>query len=406
MLYTLYDWHQTALTPFRLAALAGQHIFSNPILPFADTRMVRSAAAACEMFERATRRYEKPAFGLDSTVIDGKTVGVAEEVALHDTFCRLLHFRRDVARDDPKVLLVAPMSGHFATLLRGTVAALLPDHDVYVTDWADAGQVPRLHGHFGLDDYVDHVVTYLQMLGPGASVIAVCQPSVPVMGAVALMAADDDPCQPAAMVLMGGPIDTRINPTEVNAFATRHSIHWFESAVITPVPYGYPGVGRNVYPGFLQLTGFMSMNIDRHFGAHMRMFNHLIKGDGDSADAHRRFYDEYMSVMDLTAEFYLETVEVVFQHHALPRGRWRSRDRLVEPAAIEKTALLTVEGELDDISAVGQTKAAHALCTGLPAARRAHHEQKNVGHYGIFNGRRWREAICPRVRDFIRANAA
>ncbi len=405
MLYTLYDWHQTALTPFRLAALAGQHMLANPILPFADTRMVRSAAAAFEMFERATRRYEKPEFGLDTTEINGKSVAVAEEIVSADSFCRLLHFKRDTKRKDPKVLVVAPMSGHYATLLRGTVAALLPGHDVYITDWLDAGQVPRLQGHFGLDDYVDHVIDYLRLVGPGANVVAVCQPSVPVMGAVSLMAAENDPCQPSTMTLMGGPIDTRINPTEVNKFATAHSLHWFESAVVTQVPYGYPGVGRNVYPGFLQLTGFMSMNMDTHFGAHMRMFQHLIQGDGDSADAHRTFYDEYMSVMDLTAEFYLETVDVVFQRHLLPKGEWVSRNRPIEPKAIEKTALLTIEGERDDISAVGQTKAAHELCTGLPKAKHAHYEQKDVGHYGIFNGRRWREEICPRVGDFIRANA-
>lgn len=404
MLYTLYDWHQTALTPFRLAALAGQHMLANPILPFADTRMVRSAAAAFEMFERATRRYEKPEFGLDTTEINGKSVAVAEEIVSADSFCRLLHFKRDTRRKDPKVLVVAPMSGHYATLLRGTVAALLPGHDVYITDWLDAGQVPRLQGHFGLDDYVDHVIDYLRLVGPGANIVAVCQPSVPVMGAVSLMAAENDPCQPSTMTLMGGPIDTRINPTEVNKFATAHSLHWFESAVVTQVPYGYPGVGRAVYPGFLQLTGFMSMNMDTHFGAHMRMFQHLIQGDGDSADAHRTFYDEYMSVMDLTAEFYLETVDVVFQRHLLPKGKWVSRNRPIEPKAIEKTALLTIEGERDDISAVGQTKAAHELCTGLPKAKHAHYEQKDVGHYGIFNGRRWREEICPRVGDFIRAH--
>ncbi|MEQ8697912.1 MAG: polyhydroxyalkanoate depolymerase, partial [Bauldia litoralis] len=263
---------------------------------------------------------------------------------------------------------------------------------------------PRLQGHFGLDDYVDHVIDYLRLVGPGANIVAVCQPSVPVMGAVSLMAAENDPCQPSTMTLMGGPIDTRINPTEVNKFATAHSLHWFESAVVTQVPYGYPGVGRAVYPGFLQLTGFMSMNMDTHFGAHMRMFQHLIQGDGDSADAHRTFYDEYMSVMDLTAEFYLETVDVVFQRHLLPKGEWVSRNRPIEPKAIEKTALLTIEGERDDISAVGQTKAAHELCTGLPKAKHAHYEQKDVGHYGIFNGRRWREEICPRVGDFIRAH--
>jgi poly(3-hydroxybutyrate) depolymerase len=281
------------------------------------------------------------------------------------------------------------------------VRELLRDHDVYVTDWIDARTVPVHEGRFDLDDYVDTVARFLRFLGPGTHVVAVCQPSVPVLAAAALMAAAEDPCRPASLTLMGGPIDSRANPTRVNDFALRHPLSWFEHAVITRVPFGFPGVGRRVYPGFLQLSGFMSMNMDRHFGAHMRMFEHLIVGDGDSAEQHRRFYDEYMSVMDMTAEFYLQTVDLVFQRHALPKGEWVSRGRKVEPAAIRDIALFTVEGELDDISAPGQTLAAHALCAELPKKRRDHMVAEGVGHYGIFNGRRWRETIYPRVRDFI-----
>jgi len=402
MLYSMYDWQLAAFAPLRAVAVAGQNILTNPDLPFNESRFFRSVAASCELFERVTRRYEKPAWGLDQTRIGGKPVGVSEEIVSELPHCNLLHFKRDIDRDDPKVLIVAPMSGHHATLLRGTVAAMLPDHDVYITDWIDAGRVPVSQGRFDLDDYVDYVITFLQDLGPGAHVVAVCQPSVPVMGAVSLMAGDNDPCQPASMTLMGGPIDTRNNPTKVNDFAKRHSLGWFERSVIARVPFGYEGFNRRVYPGFLQLTGFMSMNIDRHFGAHLQLFDHLIRGDGDSAAAHRKFYDEYMSVMDMTAEFYLQTVDIVFQRHALPKGEWVSRGRPIEPSAIRKTALLTVEGELDDISAVGQTFAAHKLCSGIPEDRRKHILQEKVGHYGIFNGRRWRELIYPQVRDFIR----
>lgn len=407
MLYSLYDWQLAAFAPMRTMAVAGRNFLTNPDFPFTESRFFRGVAASCELFERVTRRYEKPEWGLDRTRIDGAWASVTEEIVESRSHCNLLHFKRDPIgsgdRDDPKVLVVAPMSGHHATLLRGTVAALLPDHDVYIADWIDAGRVPVSQGRFDLDDYVDHVIAFLQRLGPGAHVIAVCQPSVPVLGAVSLMAADGDPCQPASMTLMGGPVDTRNNPTKVNEFAKRHRLGWFERSVIARVPFGYEGFNRRVYPGFLQLTGFMSMNFDRHFGTHLKLFGHLIRGDGDSAAAHRKFYDEYVSVMDMTAEFYLQTVDIVFQRHALPKGEWVSRGRRIEPSAIAKTALLTVEGELDDISSVGQTRAAHELCSGIPPDRRRHILQADVGHYGIFNGRRWRETICPQVRDFIRA---
>ncbi len=392
------------MAPFRLMATAGQQMFSNPAFPVAHTRYGRSVAAACELFERSTRRYLKPAFGLDHTMIGREVVAVEEEEVFETGFCVLRRFRRAVRQDDPKVLLVAPLSGHFATLLRGTVAALLPDHDVYVTDWKDASQVSLAKGHFDLDDYIDDVARFLQVIGPGTHVIAVCQPSVPVLAAVSLMAADGDAAAPRSMVLMGGPVDTRVNPTKVNDLAENRPIEWFERTVISSVPVPYPGAMRRVYPGFLQLSGFMTMNLDRHIGAHMQMFEHLVQGDGESAAAHRRFYDEYMSVMDLPAEYYLQTVRTVFQEHALPRGTMVSRGRAIEPGAITKTALLTVEGEFDDISGLGQTRAAQDLCTGIPAGRRRHHEQAGAGHYGIFNGKRWRGEIYPVVRDFIRAN--
>jgi poly(3-hydroxybutyrate) depolymerase len=405
MLYHLYDWHHAAWEPMRLFVQAGQRLFSHPALPFSYTGMGRTAAAVCEMVERGTRRYAKPVVGLEHTTIDGDMVAVVEETVLEKTFCKLKHFRRATKRKDPRLLIVAPLSGHHATLLRGTVQALLPDHDVYITDWLNASDVPLKDGAFDLDDYIDYVIDFLRHIGPGANVMAVCQPSVPVLAAVSLMSAAGDPATPASMTMMGGPIDTRKNPTKVNDVATGRSLDWFERTVIAAVPPGHSGAGRRVYPGFLQLSGFMSMNIDRHVGAQFRMFHHLIQGDGESAAGHRRFYDEYMSVMDLPAEFYLQTIETVFQEHALPRGTMASRNRKVEPSKIAKTALLTIEGELDDISGLGQTRAAHDLCTGLPAERHRHYEAKGVGHYGIFNGRRWREDIMPRVRTFIRESA-
>lgn len=405
MLYTLYDLHLAAWEPVRQLARAGEALFSHPGLPFTYTQSGRAAAAMCEMFERGTRRYRKPEFGIDTVTVDGRELPVHEEAVLEEPFCTLLHFRHEGAQKKPRLLIVAPLSGHFATLLRGTVRALLPMHDVYITDWTDASEVPIVHGAFDLDDYIDQVIVHLEHLGPGTHVMAVCQPSVPVLAAVACMSADNHPCVPRSMTLMGGPIDTRANPTQVNELATSRPLEWFERSVISRVPFGYEGAGRRVYPGFLQLTGFMSMNLDRHLGAHMKLYEHLVEGDGDGADAHKRFYDEYLSVMDLPAEYYLQTIKTVFQDHALPEGKMTHRGRPIDLNVIKKTALMTVEGELDDISGVGQTKAAHALCGGIPSTRKRHHEQPKTGHYGIFNGRKWREVIMPKVADFIRASA-
>ena len=322
-------------------------------------------------------------------------------------FCNLIHFERalpDHYRQHPKLLIVAPMSGHYATLLRGTVEAFLPNHDVYITDWVDARMVPLALGAFDLDDYIDYLISILHYLGGDTNMVAVCQPSVPVLAAVSLMEARNDPYSPNTMALMGGPIDTRVNPTAVNTLAEQRGIEWFRRNVIAQVPFPNPGMMRDVYPGFLQLSGFMSMNLDRHLGAHREMFGHLVRGDGDSAQKHREFYDEYLAVMDLAAEFYLQTVDTVFVRHALPKGEMMHRQTPVDPSCIRTTALLTVEGEKDDISGVGQTEAAHRLCTGIPAERKAHHLQLGVGHYGVFNGSRFRSEIAPRIADFISSN--
>ena len=402
-LYQAYELNRRIAQPVRLWANALEQIYSSPYNPWSDTWFGKSMAASAEIVARLTQNYGKPKFGLATTEVEGTKVAVNEEILLRKPFGQLLRFRRDTTAKHPKVLVVAPMSGHFATLLRGTVEALLPEHDVHITDWIDAREVPLSEGNFDLDDYIDYIVEFCRYLGPNLHVIAVCQPSVPVMGAASLMAHARDPRQPASITLMGGPIDTRISPTVPNDLAMRNSMMWFRQNVISTVPLSYPGALRRVYPGFLQLTSFISMNLDRHVNAHMRQFEHLIKGDDDNADGHRQFYDEYLAVMDLTAEFYLQTIQVVFKEHLLPRGVWVSRGRPIEPARIE-TALMTVEGELDDISGLGQTKAAHVLTPNIPGARKVHWEQPRVGHYGIFNGRKWREQIMPRVRDFIRAN--
>jgi len=404
MLYAAYQAHADVLAPVRLMAEAARGWLTHPWPLVGGHPAVRGLAAACELLSRAGMTHEPPAFSLRETTVAGKTVGVHVESVSQNPFCSLLHFRKESAPEQPRVLVVAPLSGHFPTLLRGTVQALLPDHDVYITDWHNARNIPLLHGRFDLDDYIDYVISDLRTLGPGAHVIAVCQPSVPVLAAVSLMAAAGDPAQPASMVLMGGPIDTRANPTAVSAFGERHSLDWFERHVISTVPARYPGAFRRVYPGFLQLIGFVSMNLDRHVSAHTDLFRHLVQGDGESARATKAFYDEYLSVMDLPADFYLQTVKRVFHNHALAVGQFVSRGRPVEPNAIESTALLCVEGEYDDICAVGQTKAALELCTGIPASWKDYHLQPKVGHYGVFNGRRWREEILPKVRDFIRAN--
>jgi poly(3-hydroxybutyrate) depolymerase len=405
MLYYAYEFQRQLARPVRLWANALEQFYSSPYNPLADTWFGKSVAASAEIVARLTQNYAKPEFGLKTTQVGNETVAVNQEILLRKPFCQLLHFHRDTPQRHPKVLVVAPMSGHFATLLRGTVEALLPEHDVHITDWMDAREVPIDKGNFDLDDYVDYIVEFCRYLGPDVHVIAVCQPSVPVMAAAALMAEAKDPRQPKSITLMGGPIDTRLSPTTPNDLAMRNSMMWFRQNVISTVPFNYPGALRRVYPGFLQLTSFISMNLDRHINAHMRQFEHLVKGDDDSADSHRAFYDEYLAVMDLTAEFYLQTIEVVFKEQQLARGTWVSRGRKIDPSFIE-TALMTVEGELDDISGVGQTKAAHALTPNIPGARHVHWEQPRVGHYGIFNGRKWREQIMPRVRDFIRDNDA
>lgn len=408
MLYHLYDMQHAALTPARLSAEVARTLYQNPFNPLSYTQVGRVMAASAEMFERVTRKFGRPVFELPTTTIDGKTVNIAEENIIELPFCNLLHFDRKVKRNDPKVLVVAPLSGHYSTLLRGTVQALLPHHDVYITDWADARQVPMSQGRFNLDDCIAYLIQFIEHLGPDVHVIAVCQPAVPVMAAVALMNAANNPKSPLSMTLMGGPVDTRISPTAVTEMAEERPLSWFEKTVITDVPFYYPGAYRKVYPGFVQLSGFMSMNMDRHVGAHMNFFKHLIQGDGEGAEGHRKFYNEYLAVMDLPAEFYLQTVDTVFQRQLLPKGLMKWRDPVTEklhdvlPSKINKTALLTIEGELDDISAHGQTTAAHTICTSLPANKQFHHFQENVGHYGIFNGRRWREQIMPRIRHMIR----
>jgi poly(3-hydroxybutyrate) depolymerase len=406
VLYQYYELQRASLEPIRLAASGALSVLDMPGNFWRETPIGRITAATLDHFTHNTKNFTKPSFGHTATCINGQTVAVTEEIIDRSPWCDLLHFRRDIDRpSDPTLLIVAPLSGHYATLLRGTVEAFLPDHDVYITDWANARDVPLSAPDFDLDDYVDHIIAFLQLLGPRTHVLAVCQPAVPVTMATALMNADADPASPASITLIGGPIDTREAPTEVNSFAKRHSLDWFRRRVIHSVPFGHAGFLRRVYPGFLQLAGFMAMNLDRHMEAHWQMFHHLVEGDGESLASKRAFYEEYKSVMDMPADYYLQTISAVFQDHLLPRGLMESRGRLVEPRAITRTALLTVEGERDDISGIGQTRAAHALCTGLDASMKQHHEQAGVGHYGLFNGRRFREEIKPLIADFIRRHA-
>jgi poly(3-hydroxybutyrate) depolymerase len=404
-MYWLYEMGHAALDPVRAFADATRLYYRNPVNPFAHTTYGKSIAATMELFERVTRRYGRPDWQIESTTIGGERVPVHINVVWERPFCQLLHFERAFTRvprrPQPKLLIVAPMSGHYATLLRGTVEAFLHNHDVYITDWRSARMVPLAEGRFDLDDYIDYVVSMLHMLGGDVHVIAVCQPSVPVMAAISLMETNEDPYVPHSIVLMGGPIDTRINSNAVNKLAESRGIDWFRSHVITKVPFPHPGFMRDVYPGFLQLHGFVSMNLDRHIEAHRNLFRHLVKGDGDSAQMHREFYDEYLAVMDLAAEFYLQTVDTVFIRHALPKGEMIHRGRRVNPSQIKRVALMTVEGEHDDISAVGQTEAAQRLCVNIPADKKAHYLQPGVGHYGVFNGSRFRAEIAPRIADFV-----
>ncbi|MFG1421949.1 polyhydroxyalkanoate depolymerase [Roseixanthobacter liquoris] len=404
-LYWMYEMTHAALNPSRALADASRMFFANPMNPASHTTAGKSMAAGFELFERTTRRYGKPEWGITHTMVSGMKVPVHINPVWSRPFCRLLHFSRAFEypprRPQPKLVIVAPMSGHYATLLRGTVEAFLPTHDVYITDWADAKMVPLAEGRFGLDDYVDYLISIFRSFGGDCHVLAVCQPAVPVLMAVARMEDEQDPNAPRSMILMGGPIDTREAPTAVNRLAMDKGIEFFRRNVITTVPWAHPGAMRQVYPGFLQLTGFMSMNLDRHVQAHYELFRNLVKGDGEPAGKHREFYDEYLAVMDLSADFYLETVEKGFITHALPKGEMTHRGHLVRPEAVRTVALMTVEGEKDDISGVGQTLAAHRLCANIPQDKRAHYLQPGVGHYGVFNGSRFRSEIAPRISDFI-----
>ena len=390
MLYSLYEAQHMALAPMRFWAEWTRGVFGHPFSPLAHWPLSRRVAASSDLFLRVTERYEKPDWQLDDVEV---------EVAQHKPFCNLVHFKQATPKKH-KVLVVAPLSGHHATLLRDTVRSLLAEHDVWITDWINARLVPLTDGPFHLDDYVEYVRDWIKLLSPDLHVVSVCQPTVPVLAAISLMAAKGE-AQPRTMIMMGGPIDARRSPTAVNNLARKKPFSWFKNNVVHRVPPKYPGYMRWVYPGFLQHMGFVAMNPDRHLNAHWEYFNHLLEGDGESADAHRRFYDEYNAVLDLPAEYYLDTVKTVFQEFALPKGRMFVRGELVRPQTIRDAALLTIEGELDDISGNGQTEAAHALCLNIPRERRAHFLAKGVGHYGIFSGRRWREVVFPQVREFI-----
>jgi poly(3-hydroxybutyrate) depolymerase len=409
MLYALSEFGYYASTPWRFAARAARDFWSAPANPAANTEFGRNAYAAADLFANVTRRYGKPQWRIDSTEINGQTVRVTPTTTWSSPWVNLVHFARsrtDMRKAgkrtlDPTVLIVAPLSGHYATLLRGTVETFLPDHEVYITDWANARQVPLLEGRFDFHDYIDAIRDMLTALGARAHVVAVCQPGPPVMAAACLMAEDEDEARPASMTFMGSPIDARLSPTVTNHLAEQRPFAWFETNMIHTVPPPYPGALRRVYPGFVQLYSFMSMNAERHQDAHRRYFNDLVKGDGDHAAKHLEFYDEYLSVLDLTEEFYLQTIEIVFQKYLLPKGLLEHDGRKVRPEVITDIAVMTVEGELDDISGVGQTQAAHGLCTGLKADMHETYVQPGVGHYGVFNGRRFAEEIYPRVRDFI-----
>ena len=406
MLYQLHEMQRRLLSPITTFAEGAASLYTHPASPLSYFPFSREISASYELLHRLGKDYEKPAFGITETTVRGKPVAVSEEVTIAKPFCTLRHFAREGRHNDPRILLCAPLSGHHSTLLRDTVRQLITEHDVYITDWTDARMVPTGEGAFHLDDYVAYLIEFIRHLGPNVHVISVCQPTVPALVAISLMAAANDPKSPRTMTMMGGPIDTRRNPTEVNTLATTKPFSWFENNVIYRVPQNFPGFMRRVYPGFLQHAGFVAMNPDRHFSSHWEFYNHLVQGDGESADGHRAFYDEYNAVLDMDADYYLDTIRMVFQKHALPDGTWVTGaslgDRKVEPAAIRKTALFTIEGELDDISGSGQTEAAHGLCTGIPKAKKLHFTAPKCGHYGIFAGRRWRELIYPKIADFIR----
>ncbi len=404
MLYQAYQAHSDIMIPVRNWAGTALRTLGQPLTGIVDNVVLRSLTAAYELIARAGLTHARPAFGIDSVAVGNREVTVHERAALSTPFGTLLHFKKDVDTPQPRVLLVAPLSGHFSTLLRGTVRTMLPEHDVYITDWHNVRDVPLAHGRFGFDDYIAHLIRFLEAIGPGAHVVAVCQPCVAVLVATAVMAQAGNAAQPRSMTLMAGPIDTRVNSTKVNALANSRPIEWFEQNLIATVPLRYVGAFRRVYPGFVQLAAFMSMNVERHLKAHRELYNHLAKGEYDKAQVTKAFYDEYFAVLDLTAEFYLETVRLVFQECALPTGKLEWQGGRVEPRAIKRTMLLTVEGERDDICAVGQTAAAHELCSGLRPYLKRHHMQAGVGHYGVFSGNRWTNQIYPLLRNVILAS--
>ncbi|MBV8322054.1 MAG: polyhydroxyalkanoate depolymerase [Hyphomicrobiales bacterium] len=404
MLYQAYQAHSDIMIPVRNWAGTALRTLGQPLMGIADNAVLRNLTAAYELIARAGLTHARPAFGVDGVTVGNREIAVHEHAALTTPFGTLLHFKKDVDTPQPRVLLVAPLSGHFSTLLRGTVRTMLPEHDVYITDWHNVRDVPLAHGRFGFDDYIAHLIRFLEAIGPGAHVVAVCQPCVAVLVAAAVMAQDGSAAQPRSMTLMAGPIDTRVNPTKVNVLANSRPIEWFEQHLIATVPPRYPGAFRRVYPGFVQLAAFMSMNVERHLKAHRELYDHLAKGEHEKAQVTKAFYDEYFAVLDLTAEFYLETVRLVFQECVLPTGKLEWQGERVEPRAIKRTMLLTVEGERDDICAVGQTAAAHDLCSGLRPYLKRHHMQAGVGHYGVFSGNRWTNQIYPLLKNVILAS--
>jgi poly(3-hydroxybutyrate) depolymerase len=404
MLYQVYQAHSDIMVPVRNWAGSALAAIGRPLAGVTDNAVLRNLTAAYELIARAGLTHARPAFGIDSVTVGNREVAVHERAALTTPFGTLLHFKKDIEAAQPSVLLVAPLSGHFSTLLRGTVRTMLPEHDVYITDWHNVRDVAVMHGRFGFDEYIEHLIRFLEAIGPRAHVVAVCQPCVAALVATAVMAQDGHAAQPRSMTLMAGPIDTRVNPTKVNELAKSKSIDWFEQNLIATVPLRYPGAFRKVYPGFVQLAAFMSMNIERHLKAHRELYDNLAKGELEKAQVTKAFYDEYFAVLDLSAEFYLETVRLVFQDHALPAGVLEYRGERVEPRAIKRTMLLTVEGERDDICAVGQTAAAHDLCSGLRPYLKRHHMQAGVGHYGVFSGNRWTNQIYPLVKNVILAS--
>ncbi len=402
MLYNAYELQRTMLSGAAAWASIGAEVLSNPALPIGYCGLGPVIASALDVFAHAAAPRGKPDFDIETVSVDGKDHMVTEAIVLHKPFGNLLRFSHGgLPEDAPSLLIVAPMSGHYATLLRGTVARMLEHAVVYITDWADAKMVPVEAGRFDLDDYIDYLIEYLEFIGPGTHMLAVCQPSVPALAATAVMAGNDNPCRPATLTMMGGPIDTRESPTSVNDVAMQRPISWFEHNVIATVPLAYPGAGRRVYPGFLQLAGFMSMNLGTHLISHFSMFKHLVVGDGESADATKAFYDEYRSVCDMTSEFYLQTIEHVFQRHSLPNREFVHRGKVIDLGDIRDTALLAIEGEKDDISGIGQTKAALHLATHLSESRKKYFLAEEVGHYGIFNGSKWRKRIAPVVEDWM-----